>query len=326
MTESSAVSVPETDVVDAPDGPGGPGSGPGGAPAAAGPAPAAGSGAEGDAAEATPVESGAEGDAAEGDAAQAGAEPPTDGGAAAPVPVPASGRVSPLGRKVRLVVASLCALALLYGTFWGADDHFPFGPFKMYANANKPDGVVRSARLEAVNVDGERFKLTDNATGLRRAEIEGQMPRFREDGSRLRDVADAYEARHPDRPELLLVEILQRQHHLVDGQPTGEVTERQVAYWVDPDHAELADYEARRAAEIADETPPGIAELRGEPVDDEPDGSDRSAGETSGDGRPADDTEATDGSSGSSDPPDGSDENFDPLGGDATGDDDGGRS
>jgi len=158
-------------------------------------------------------------------------------------------RLSRAARRGRVVVSVLAALALLYGTFWGSDDHFPFGPFKMYANANKPDGLVKSARLEAVDAAGDRFKLTDEATGLRRAEIEGQMPRFREDGSRLEDVAEAYEARHPGDPDLVLVEILQRQHHLVDGQPTGEVTERQIAYWVEPGFEDLADYDARKAAE-----------------------------------------------------------------------------
>jgi hypothetical protein len=62
-------------------------------------------------------------------------------------------------------------------------------------------------------------------------------------------VAEAYHARHPDAPELVLVEILQRRYHLVDGEPSGEVTEVQVAAWAAPGYEDLADYDARIAAE-----------------------------------------------------------------------------
>jgi hypothetical protein len=165
---------------------------------------------------------------------------------------PTTVRLSPWGRRARLVVTVVGGLLLLAGTFWGTDDNFPFGPFKMYANANDINGIVRSARLEAVNAEGERFKLSDASTGLRRAEIEGQIPRFREDGDRLEAVGDAYHARHPGEPELVLVEILQRRYHLDDGQPSGEVTEVQVAAWAAPGHEDLADYDARIAAEQAE--------------------------------------------------------------------------
>jgi hypothetical protein len=170
-------------------------------------------------------------------------EPPPE------VEPPAPGRLSSAGRRWRLVATVVPTLLLLAGTLWGSDDHFPFGPFRMYANANEPDGLVRSSRVEAVNAEGERFKLTDAATGLRRAEIEGQLGRFRRDPSRLQAVAQAYEARHPDAPRLLLVEVLQRRYRLEDGQPTGRVTEHQIAAWAAPGHEELADYEARQEAE-----------------------------------------------------------------------------
>jgi hypothetical protein len=178
-------------------------------------------------------------------------------GPPAPAPAdddaPAVVRASPRARRVLSGVTVLVTAFLLWGTFWGTDDHFPFGPFRMYANASATNGVVRSARVEAVDETGHRFKLSDASTGLRRAEIEGQMPRFREDGDRLEAVADAFHARHPDAPELVLVEILQRRYHLVDGEPSGEVTEVQVAAWAAPGHEDLADYEARIAAEEAAE-------------------------------------------------------------------------
>ena len=202
-------------------------------------------------------------------------------------PHAAGDRLSPTGRRVRLAATVVGGLLLLAGTFWGTDDHFPFGPFKMYANANDINGLVRSARVEAVNVDGERFKLTDASTGMRRAEIEGQIPRFREDGDRLEAVADAYEARHPDAPQLVLVEILQRRYHLQDGQPSGEVTEVQVAAWAAPGYAELADYDARIAAEQAEEEARLDAASTGdasEPSDD----AARSEPDAAADGEPGD--------------------------------------
>jgi hypothetical protein len=171
----------------------------------------------------------------------------TDG--PSPAPVTATERLSPTGRRLRALVTVGGALLLLAGTLWGQDDHFPFGPFRMYAHSAKEDGVVRSARVEGVNAEGERFKLTDASTGLRRAEVEGQIPRFSQDGDRLRAVADGYRARHPDAPELVLVEILQRRYHLEDGEPTGEVTEAQLAVWVADGFEELADYEGRVAGE-----------------------------------------------------------------------------
>lgn len=172
---------------------------------------------------------------------------PADESPASPVP-PAGrdvDRLSPAGRWARGVITVAGALLLLAGTLWGQDDHFPFGPFRMFAHSAKQDGIVRSARVEGVNAEGERFKLTDASTGLRRAEIEGQIPRFRADGGRLEAVADAYHDRHPDAPPLVLVEILQRQYHLEGGEPTGEVTEVQVAVWAASGFEDLADYEGR---------------------------------------------------------------------------------
>lgn len=168
-----------------------------------------------------------------------------EGPAHAPEPAGAGDRLSRTGRWVRVVVTVAGCGLLLAGTLWGQDDHFPFGPFRMFAHSAKRDGVVNSARLEAVNAEGERFRLSDTSTGLRRAEIEGQMGRFRADGRRLEAVADAYADRHPDAPPLVLVEILQRRYQLEDGEPSGEVSEGQVAAWVAPGYEALADYDDR---------------------------------------------------------------------------------
>lgn len=205
--------------------------------------------------------------------------PATDGRAAETLP---TDRLSPRGRWARVLVTVVTFSLLLAGTVWGQDDDFPFGPFRMYAHSAKQDGIVRSARVEGVNVEGERFKLTDASTGLRRAEIEGQIPRFRQRPARLEAVAEAYHARHPDAPELVLVEILQRQYHLEDGDPTGEVTEVQVAAWAEDGFAALADYEGRVEGDEAEIVAEAVAESSSE-----------SAAEPDADGGPEADAEST---------------------------------
>jgi len=149
-----------------------------------------------------------------------------------------AGKLTTRGRRLRAIVTVVGAVVLLWGTFWGTDDDFPFGPFKMYSHANSPDGFVSSNRLEAVDGSGRRLKLTDSATGLRRSEIEGQIPGFLDDPELLGAVADAYAARHPDAPPLARIEIIRRRYQLEDHEPTGDVAETVVVSWdAEPDGA-----------------------------------------------------------------------------------------
>lgn len=149
----------------------------------------------------------------------------------APIPPTAPDRLSTRGRNTRVAVSLVVGTLLVVGTFWGSDDSFPFGPFRMYAMANKPDGAVFSTRMEAIDVTGRRFKLNDDASGLRRAELEGQLTRFQESPELLAELAGAYEQRHPDAPPVARVEIYRRSYHLEDGQPTGEHVDRLLARW-----------------------------------------------------------------------------------------------
>ncbi|SHN33322.1 hypothetical protein SAMN05443668_105136 [Cryptosporangium aurantiacum] len=117
----------------------------------------------------------------------------------------------------------LVGLALLVaGTLVGQDDDFPFSPFRMYSTTDRLDGTVRSLRVEAVTVDGERIVLKDSDTGLRRAEFEGQQQRLKADPALLDAVAEAYHTRHPDEPRLARVDIVVRLIELRDGRPSGK--------------------------------------------------------------------------------------------------------
>ena len=126
------------------------------------------------------------------------------------------------GRAVRLSLVVVGLVLLLVGSLFGQDDEFPFGPFRMYSTTDKLDAPVKSLRLEAVNDAGARIVLSDSDTGLRRAEIEGQLGRIKADPELLDAVATAYHARRPDRPRLTEVDVVVRLIALHDGRPTGQ--------------------------------------------------------------------------------------------------------
>jgi len=160
---------------------------------------------------------------------------PTSSGGVAVVadarPSAADRPLSAPGKAVRLLVTAVCGVLLLAGTALGNDDEFPFGPFRMYSTARAVDGVADSTRMEAVDADGRRFKLRDRLVGLRRAEIEGQMRRFREDPTRLGAVATAYRNRNPDAPPLVRIEIIVRRYTVRGGAPTGDHVDTVEVVW-----------------------------------------------------------------------------------------------
>lgn len=120
---------------------------------------------------------------------------------------------------------------LLAGTAVGSDDAFPFGPFRMYAARDAPDGAVVSTRVEAVDSRGRVLVVPDTATGLRRAEIEGQAARFRADPQLLGALSRAHDRLHPDEAPYDVVRVVERRYRLHDSRPTGEQTDRVVAQW-----------------------------------------------------------------------------------------------
>ncbi|MFC3504204.1 hypothetical protein ACFOOK_25000 [Micromonospora krabiensis] len=135
------------------------------------------------------------------------------------------------GRAARLGATALGLALLLAGTVVGTDDHFPFGPFRMYSTSNPPNAPAPDTRVEGVDVTGAVVSLDQNATGIRRAEIEGQQSRYVADPPRLAEVADAYAERHPDAPDLTEVRIVIRWHGIQGGRPTGRYTDETVVRW-----------------------------------------------------------------------------------------------
>ncbi|WP_341718902.1 hypothetical protein QQG74_03755 [Micromonospora sp. FIMYZ51] len=135
------------------------------------------------------------------------------------------------GRAIRVGVTVLALAVLLAGTIWGEDDHFPFGPFRMYSTSDPPNADAPDTRVEGVDRTGSLVDLGEGATGIRRAEIEGQQARYSADPSLLRQVAEAYARRHPDAPELTEVRIVIRWHDITDRRPTGRWYDETVVSW-----------------------------------------------------------------------------------------------
>ena len=135
------------------------------------------------------------------------------------------------GRRTRVLITVVCALALLAGTLWGQDDDFPFGPFRMYSTAPDPNGAARDTRVEGVTADGRTVLITEANSGVRRAEIEGQQAAYEADPARLSRVADAYAEHTPDAAALRSVRIVVRWHGVQHSRPTGAWTDQVVAVW-----------------------------------------------------------------------------------------------
>ena len=135
------------------------------------------------------------------------------------------------GRAVRVGVTLLGLALLLLGTVRGTDDDFPFGPFRMYSTSDPPNAPAPDTRVEGVDRTGAVVPLGQDATGIRRAEIEGQQNRYAADPSLLRTVADAYAERHPDAPDLVEVRIVVRWFDIQGGRPTGRWTDETAVRW-----------------------------------------------------------------------------------------------
>lgn len=139
-----------------------------------------------------------------------------------------------LGRRalVSRLVATAIGLALLFaGTLAGTDDDFPFGPFRMFATTDDWDEPISIARAEVTDATGRTVELTPANSGVRRAEIEGQLTRFRIEPRLLTGLADAYRAHNPDRPAPRAVAVVLRHHEISRSGPTGRYTDEVVATW-----------------------------------------------------------------------------------------------
>ena len=135
------------------------------------------------------------------------------------------------GRVARLVATIAVMVGVVVSNQWGSDDDFPFAPFKMYSTSRELDEPVGDTQVWGIDAAGQEWRLTQEATGIRRAEYEGQIPRFLDDPELLELVAEAYAARHPSREAIDEVSIVVEWHELEDGVVTGDRWVEEVVTW-----------------------------------------------------------------------------------------------
>ncbi|HEY9391343.1 MAG TPA: hypothetical protein VIR27_16460 [Mycobacteriales bacterium] len=148
-------------------------------------------------------------------------------------PEPPGSRLGRFASAWRLVATGLGLALVFTGTVWGQDDDFPFGPFRMYSTRDSPNAPVVTTQIEATTVSGRHLTISGPATGLRRAEVEGQLGRFVAEPALLGSLAQAYQRLHPDNP-LARVEIVRRDHPLRQGRATGAERTTVLASWSRP--------------------------------------------------------------------------------------------
>lgn len=141
--------------------------------------------------------------------------------------------LAPAGRRTRAVATAIVGALLLLGTWRGTDDHFPLGPFLMFAGRNPPTADVNSAFVQGVTADGAVREVSSRASGYRRAELEGQLAELQRDPSQLEDIATAATRRAPGAPPYVVIRVVQRRFYLVDRRVRG-YTDVVLAEWRRP--------------------------------------------------------------------------------------------
>jgi hypothetical protein len=132
-------------------------------------------------------------------------------------------------RAARMTAALAVLLALIAGTLWGNDEHFPFGPFRMYSTRNDPNGTISVTKVRATSTDGRELRIPLADFGLRRAELDGQIWRFADDSRLAGILVEAYE-NMGSRPPLMELEITRTYFQLRNGRPVSSF-ERTLGSW-----------------------------------------------------------------------------------------------
>lgn len=141
----------------------------------------------------------------------------------------ATNGLSATGRRVRVAATAAVLAATLAGTFWGLNDHFPFGPMGMYSTRTDPNGTVGEVRVEGVSADGRATSIPYSQFGLRRAEIEGQVYRFIDDPSLLRHLYAALE-RSESAEDFVALRLVKRDYRLRNARAVS-FEDRVLATW-----------------------------------------------------------------------------------------------
>jgi len=114
------------------------------------------------------------------------------------------------GRALRLAAAAAAGAAILYGTVTGAEKMFPAGPMTQYAFYVAPNGQVDSIQVFADTTAGTHVPvhLSPSGVGIKRADIEIQLPAIERNPSLLRTIAVAQRRLHPDQPQYVRLYVV----------------------------------------------------------------------------------------------------------------------
>lgn len=128
--------------------------------------------------------------------------------------------------RARVAVATATFLLLCVGTFWGDDDNFPFGPFRMYSTKQELDGEVRATEVYGLTRSGAWVGIPFDDFGLRRADIEGQLGKLAVPPEEvLASMAVAYDRFGRGDQEILAFRLVERTYDVENGVPAGEEVE-----------------------------------------------------------------------------------------------------
>ena len=118
--------------------------------------------------------------------------------------------LSKRGRTLRLIATAGAAGAICYGTVGGAEKMFPAGPMTQYAFYVAPNGQVDSIQVFADTTAGTYVPvhLSPSGIGVKRADIEIQLPAIERDPSLLRALAVAQRRLHPDQPQYVRLYVV----------------------------------------------------------------------------------------------------------------------
>lgn len=130
-----------------------------------------------------------------------------------------------IGNRSRRLVATGAVLgALIYGSAFGDDDIWPFGPLNQYSFRIDRNGEVRSLWLDADDTTGRHARLDISSAGqvgVARAELEGQLHQIIAHPDLLQGLAEAWSRLHPGRPALTGLTVGQDVVLLHQGRAAG---------------------------------------------------------------------------------------------------------
>ena len=133
---------------------------------------------------------------------------------------PVTHGLSRRSRVSRLAAAGAVLALLTTGTLVGSDHDFPFGPFRMYATRDDPNGAIVQAVVLARTADGRTVDVTDTAGAPRRSELEGRLSTFEADPALFDPLGPAYVDATAG---VVSVSLIRREFRLADGRRSATV-------------------------------------------------------------------------------------------------------